>query len=224
MNYLLIANNDRDGVGQPAVNLCRSLANRGNKSKLIVLHKFSKNKFVRKIKRTIIARIFLFFLNFLKKNYSELFGFGHSTVKFEELKKYLDKTDVVIIFTLHKIISNFALEKILKAKKVVYFRPLDIELASGGCHFNEECQKFKNICKSCPKLYLKSFINIPYTNQLEKKRIFEKYRPTIFAQNNFVKNLFRQSSIFKKLNLIPVFLGTNTNRNKKYLKSYARKN
>ena len=155
MNYLLIANNDRDGVGQPAVNLCRSLANRGHKSKLIVLHKFSKNKFVRKIKRTIIARIFLFFLNFLKKNYSELFGFGHSTVKFEELKKYLDKADVVIIFTLHKIISNFALEKILKAKKVVYFRPLDIELASGGCHFNEECQKFKNICKSCPKLYLK---------------------------------------------------------------------
>ena len=77
MNYLLIANNDRDF--QPAVNFGRSLANRGHKSKLIVLHKFSKNKFVRKIKRTIIARIFLFFLNFLKKIYSELFGFGHST-------------------------------------------------------------------------------------------------------------------------------------------------
>ena len=50
MNYLLIANNDRDGVGQPAVNLCRSLANRGHKSKLIVLHKFSKTNSLEKLK------------------------------------------------------------------------------------------------------------------------------------------------------------------------------
>ena len=157
MNFLLIANNDIDGVGQPAVNLCKNLSIKGHQSRLIVLHKFSKKNFVKKIKRSIFARVLLFFLNFVKKNYSELFGFGYSTVKFEELKRYLDKADVVIIFTLHKIISNVTLEKILKTKKIVYFRPLDIELASGGCHFNEECSKFKSSCKRCPKLYYNNY-------------------------------------------------------------------
>ena len=223
MNFLLIANNDIDGVGQPAVNLCKNLSIKGHQSRLIVLHKFSKKKFVKKIKRSIFARILLFFLNLLKKKYSELFGFGYSTVKFEELKRYLDKADVVIIYTLHKIISNVTLEKILKTKKIVYFRPLDIELASGGCHFNEECSKFKSTCKRCPKLYYNNLIDIPFKNQSVKKKIFEKYKPTIFTQNHFVKNVFKQSSIFKNLNLIPVYLGANINRNKKYLKSYARK-
>ena len=78
---------------------------------------------------------------------------------------------MVIIFTLHKIISNVTLEKILKTKKIVYFRPLDIELASGGCHFNEECSKFKSSCKRCPKLYYNNFIDIPFKNQSEKKNI-----------------------------------------------------
>ena len=223
MNYLLIANNDSDGVGQPAVNLCKNLSDKGHQSNLVVLHKSSKKKFVKKIKRSLFARIFLFFLNFAKKNYSELFGFGYSTVKFEELKKHLDKADIVIIFTLNKIISNITLEKILKTKKIVYFRPLDIELASGGCHFNQDCSKFKTNCKRCPKLYYNNFIDAPFKNQMEKKRIFEKYKPTIFTQNNFVKNLFKQSAIFKNLNLVTIFLGINKNRNKKYFKFYARK-
>ena len=42
MNFLLIANNDIDGVGQPAVNLCKNLSIKGHQSRLIVLHKFSK--------------------------------------------------------------------------------------------------------------------------------------------------------------------------------------
>ncbi len=223
MNFLLIANNDFDGVGQTAVNLSQNLIDKGHKSELIVLHKFSNKNFVKKIQRSIIARISLFILNFIKKNFSELFGFGYSTVHFQELEKYLIKADVIIIFTFYKVVSNKSLEKILGLKKIVYFRPLDIELASGGCHFNESCQKFKNSCKACPKIYLDNLLNLPYKNQIEKKRIFEKYKPTVFTQNNYVKKLFKNSTIFKNINLIPVFLGANKDRNKFYSKSYARK-
>jgi len=158
----------------------------------------------------------------IKKSYSELFGFGDSTVNYYELKKYLDKSDIVIIFTFHKVISNKALEKILQNKKIVYFRPLDIELATGGCHFNEDCQKFKTHCNKCPKVYFNNFFNFPQKNQMEKKRIFEKYKPTVFTQNNYVKKLFKSSTIFKNTNLVPIFLGANKDRNKAYSKSYAR--
>ena len=67
MNFLLIANNDYDGVGQTAVNLSKNLIDKGHKSDLIVLHKFSNKKYVKKIQRSFIARILLFILNFIKK-------------------------------------------------------------------------------------------------------------------------------------------------------------
>ena len=40
MKFLLIANNDTDGIGQPVVNLFNNLLIRGHDAKIIVLHKF----------------------------------------------------------------------------------------------------------------------------------------------------------------------------------------
>ena len=43
-------------------------------------------------------------------------------------------------------------------KKIVYLRPLDMELATGGCHVNflyesgAECKKYITGCDNCPKL------------------------------------------------------------------------
>ena len=222
MNFLLISNNDFDGVGQPSVNLCKNFIDKGHEAKLVVLHKLSKKTYVTKIKRSLVARIHLFFLNLIKKKYSEIFSFGYSSVNYHELEKYVKNADVIIILELYKIMSNRAIEKILQTKKVVYFRPLDIELASGGCHFNETCTKFETKCSPCPKLYLNNFFNIPFKNQLEKKRIFEKYKPTVFTQNNYVKKLFKKSTVLKNVNLIPIFLGINKKRNENFSKSYAR--
>ena len=42
MNFLLISNNDFDGVGQPSVNLCKNFIDKGHDAKLIVLHKLSE--------------------------------------------------------------------------------------------------------------------------------------------------------------------------------------
>ena len=44
MKFLLIVNNDFDGVGQPAVNLSSNLKKKGHKTKIITLHKKSENK------------------------------------------------------------------------------------------------------------------------------------------------------------------------------------
>ena len=148
MKFLIILNNDFDGVGQPAINLSSNLKKKGHKTKIITLHKKSENKDIIKIKRSIISRIFLFILSFLMKDFSDLFGFGYSTVRYSEIEEHVEESDVIIIYTFYKIISNKMLSKILSTKKIIYFRPLDIELATGGCHFNETCQKFKSDCKT----------------------------------------------------------------------------
>ncbi len=214
MKFLLVINNDFDGVGQPAINLSSNLKKGGHKVKIITLHKTSKNNDVIKIKRSIISRFFLFVLSFLMKDFSDLFGFGYSTVKYAEIKKYVEESDIIIIYTFYKILSNEMLHKILNTKKVVYFRPLDIELASGGCHFNESCQ-------SCPRLYLD--FNLPKTNLLKKKKIFEYFKPLVFAQNNYVKNIFKNSTVFRNIKIQTVYLGANKNRAKFYSKIAARK-
>ena len=109
------------------------------------------------------------------------------------------EADIIIIFTLYKIISNKILKKILNTNKIVYFRPLDIELAAGGCHFNKGCQKFKSSCNKCPKFIFPNLVNYPTKNLFEKKRIFEKYKPRVFVQNNYVGKIFKSSNIFRIL-------------------------
>ena len=223
MKYLLIINNDTDGVGQPAINLCSNLIKKGHSSKIIALHKSSENPNVIKIKRSFFSRIFLYFLNFLKKDFNELFGFGFSTIGYKNIEKHVLEADIIIIFTLYKIISNKILKKILNTNKIVYFRPLDIELAAGGCHFNKGCQKFKSSCNKCPKFIFPNLVSYPTKNLFEKKKIFEKYKPRVFVQNNYVGKIFKSSNIFKNLKTYPVFIGTNDKRNKFYSKKRARK-
>ena len=117
MKFLLIINNEVDGVGQPAVNLSSNIKKKGHKAKIIALHKFTKNKDIIKIKRSIISRFFLFVLSFLMKDFSDLFGFGYSTAKYSEIKKHVEESDIIIIYTFYKILSNDMLFKILSTKK-----------------------------------------------------------------------------------------------------------
>ena len=143
MKFLLIINNDIDGVGQPAINLCSNLKKKGHESKIIALHKFTKNKNIIKVNRSLILRFFLYIFNFLKKDFSELFGFGYSTIKYTDIKKYIGNADIIIIYTLYKILSNEMLYKILNTKKIVYFRPLDINYLRGNPKKAYKNLKFK---------------------------------------------------------------------------------
>ena len=222
MKFLLITNNDSDGVGQPAVNLNNNLRKKGHESKILVLHKFTKSKDIVQIKRSLILRILLFILNFLKKDFSELFGFGYSTTNYNSISKYIEEADVIIIFTFYKILSNKMLDMILSKKKIVYFRPLDIEMATGGCHFNEECEKYKKDCDNCLKLNFFNISNITKRHLNEKKKIFEKFKPRVFVQNNFAKNIFKKSNIFKNLKTDVLYIGANSNRNFFYTKKFSR--
>ena len=51
MKYLLITNNDTDGIGQTVINLFNNLKKQGQKVKLLTLHNYHKNKDIIKIKR-----------------------------------------------------------------------------------------------------------------------------------------------------------------------------
>jgi glycosyltransferase involved in cell wall biosynthesis len=228
MKFLLITNNDYDGVGQHVLRTNIYLNKINYKSKILVLHKTTNDKNVFAVKRLFFLRLFSFFLNFIKINFKDLFSFGNSTIDYKSIKKYVEDSDILIIFSLHKILSYEDLNKILSQNKIVYFRPLDLEFATGGCHTNflegnKVCQKYKNSCDNCPKLNFLDIFNTGKLNLLKKKLFFLHYKPRIFVENTYTQNIYNKSLIFKKNPVEKIFLGTKDSRKKFYTKKNARK-
>ncbi len=223
MKFVLIANNDSDGIGQPVIKLFRNLRKEGHQAKVLTLHKTINDSNIVKIKRSFLSRFFLFLLNFLKKDFKELFWFNISSINFDDIKKYLKEADIIIIYTFHKFISSKILEKISEQKKIVYLRPLDMEIISGGCHFNQSCEQFKDNCYHCPKLNLDKFFGIANKNLLVKKRIIRKFKPKVIVQNYFVEGLIKKSNIFKNFKPVKIAVGVSKDRSKFFSKTNARK-
>ena len=230
MKFLILINNDFDGVGQTAINLADNLKKLNQKVKISLLHSKTNNQKIEIIKRSLFLRIIVFLFNFfkikkinnLKNDFLELFWFGNTTIKFQSIKKDIEESDVIIIFTFHKLISKKIFQEIMKYKKVILLRPLDIELATGGCHFNGDCQKFTDTCDKCPKLNFLNLFNITKENLIAKKKIVDQYKPKILVQNSYVKKIFQKSSIFKEAEMHIARLDVRKERKNFYKKEIAR--
>ncbi len=230
MKFLLISYNDSDGVGQVVLNLNKSLNKKGHKSEMIVLNKTdSNNNYLFKIPRSSIKKIFYYVLEFLKKRYVDLFSFGNTTINYKSIKKYIDRSEVIIIYSLHKFLDFKILSKIMEQNKIVYFRPLDMELATGGCHVNYlyetgvECEKYLSGCNNCPKLNYFNFFNISNSIFKKKKSFMEKYKPKIILENKFTKNFYQKSPITKCATNDFIYLNTRESRKTYIEKTEARK-
>ena len=132
-----------------------------------------------------------------------------------------------MIYSFINFLSINNLEKILQSKKIIYFRPLDMELASGGCHVNfdnqgNECKKYQKNCSNCPQLNFLNLFDLSKQIVNKKKLILEKYNPKILVENNFTKKIYENSYSCKNLNIRSVFLGVNKNRINYFEKKQAR--
>lgn len=230
MKFLLISYNDSDGVGQVVLNLNKSLNKKGHKSEMIVLSKTSyNNDSISEIPRSLIKRIFFYILEFLKKRYTDLFSFENTTINYNSIKKYIDRSEVIIIYSLHKFLDLQMLSKIMEKNKIVFLRPLDMELATGGCHVNylfeteEECKKYLSGCNNCPKLNFLNFFNISNSIFKKKKSFMKKYKPKILLENEFTRNFYQNSPITKYALNSFVYLNTRESRKEKIDKTEARK-
>ena len=230
MKFLILINNDSDGVGQTAINLSKNLKKLNHQVKVNLLHAKTKDQNIKIIKRSFFLRVLGFLFNLMKikkiqsfkKNFLELFWFGNTTIKFQSIKNDIEESDVIIIFTFYKLISKKIFREIMKYKKVILLRPLDIELATGGCHFNGKCENFIETCDRCPKLNFLNLFNITKKNLMAKKEILDKYKPKVLVQNSYVKKIFQRSSIFKKAEMHIARLDVRKERKNFYEKDNAR--
>lgn len=228
MKFLLVTYNDSDGVGQTVVNLNETLNNFGHQSKVILLNQSILSKNISKIKKSLFKRIFFYAYEFLKKRFSDLFSFGNSIIDYKKIEDHVNESDIIIIYTLHKFLTFGMLSKLFEKKKIIYFRPLDMELATGGCHVNflyenaNECTKYLTGCNNCPKLNKLNVFNISNKIFKKKKKFFSKYKPTIILENKFTKNFYDNSPITREAKNEVIYLPVRENRKKLIKKADAR--
>ena len=98
MKFLILTNNDSDGVGQTAINLSNNLKKLNHEAKVSLLHSKTNDQNIKIIERSIFLRIIGFLFNLLKikkinnfkKNFLELFWFGNTTINFYSIKKDIE--------------------------------------------------------------------------------------------------------------------------------------
>ena len=177
-------------------------------SKMFVLKKNINDKSIKKFSNEHDLRylkyLYFFFLS-NKKKYS-FYNYGKYLIKENsQLKELLsEKPDAVIVYNNSNLIHPKILNYLTKQKIRLIFYPMDMELITGGCHYNFECNGYKKNCKPCPAVNL--FLNTnPSKNLIEKKKYFNDIKITFLSATRQIFKDISKSTLFnnkKHKNLI----------------------
>jgi len=177
-------------------------------SKMFVLKKNINDKSIKKFSNEHDLRYlkYLYFFFLSNKNRYSFYNYGKYLIKENsQLKELLsEKPDAVIVYNNSNLIHPKILNYLTKQKIKLIFYPMDMELITGGCHYNFECNGYKKNCKPCPAVNL--FLNTkPSKNLMEKKKYFNDIKITFLSATRQIFKDISKSTLFnnkKHKNLI----------------------
>ena len=180
MKVLMIATNDIfGGAARATFRIHQALRERGVDSKILVLQKDSDDPNVielygkwSKIIFFFRARLDAVFWKFYKNKTKTLFS--PSLLPFSGVVRKINKIDHDII-VLNWVCGGMINSKdIYKIKSPVLWTIYDMWAFTGGCHYNEECEKYKNECGNCKVLRSRKDNDLSRFVFRTKKRYFNK--------------------------------------------------
>ncbi len=90
------------------------------------------------------------------------------------------------------------IEDLLKIKKPLVWSLHDMWAFTGGCHYDEECQKYKQNCGNCKVLNSKKEKDLSRKVWNRKKRVFNKLENmTIIGLSRWIMRASKESSLLK---------------------------
>lgn len=170
-------------------------------SRMIVLNKHSKEKnifeFQYEKKSSLYKKVRFFFLN--EKNRYSFYNYGKYVVDtHDQLKKLLNfHPDIIIIYNNTNFIHPKLIKFLAKKKIKIYFFLMDMELITGGCHYNYECDGYKKLCDACPAIKY-PWKNIPKNNLDTKFKYYKNIKINFLSPNKKVLEQVNSSKIFNK--------------------------
>lgn len=215
MKILHISTSDTKGGGaRSAFRLHQGLLKLGVESRMLVLHRFSKEASISKyewpkdrIRRWIYGRKKEKVKNKLlaykstKPQGFELFSVDQTP--FENLADQLADYDLINLHWVAGFVDIESLFSSLPKDKPIVWRLSDMNPLTGGCHYDAECGKYLTECQSCPQLG--STKNDDLSNEIwnRKKSVFEKIGSERFyfvTQSKWMAENTSKSVIFSKYN------------------------
>lgn len=209
MNVLIVNTTDIEGgAARAAYRLHRSLLVAGLDSKMLVQSKTSDDftvigpagklqKGLGKIRPTLDA--------IPVKRYKDRTKtlFSPSWLPFSSIADHINEIDPDIVH-LHWVTGGMLrIEDVARIRAPVVWSLHDMWAFTGGCHYDEECGKFKNSCGSCPVL-ASAKENDLSSKVLQRKQVSFKQHTnlTIVGLSNWLAKQAKSSTLFKNASVV----------------------
>lgn len=196
------------GAARAAYRLHQALQSEGVESYMLVQSKKSDDHTIIGPETTIQKKLYLrrpildsFPLRLYKNRTRTLFS--PAWLPFSGMVDRINASDADIVH-LHWIAAGMIrIEDIAKIKKPIVWSLHDMWAFTGGCHYDEECSKYKYECCSCPVLGSKKVNDLSRSVFARKQQTFGKINNlTIVGLSHWLVDCASQSSLFANTRVV----------------------
>ena len=119
------------------------------------------------------------------------------------LKQVQKNYDIVIVYFWQGLLSFKTINELYdKYPSKFIFICADFSPMSGGCHFTNDCDKYKKGCGACQALNSSNVHDFTRFNVKYRKKVYEKVKPIIYANTYMIDFFFKKSYLLKDQKLI----------------------
>lgn len=207
MKVVHLVTDDIGGAGRAARRIHAALQQQGVDSKVIVLEKYDQNDCQRVLNNKIARTIF----KVIRKGYQKKSASQYELVRFSELGyglpldkvKEIQEADIVHLHWInYSFISNHALERLFKNKKIVWTLH-DMWPFTAGCYYDSECGQYKKGCHACQ--LIKQDNGVSENAWKKKKSLYEKANDLTFVGcSKWITDCAAQSMLTKRFSCINI--------------------
>ncbi|NER78127.1 MAG: glycosyltransferase [Leptolyngbya sp. SIO1D8] len=119
------------------------------------------------------------------------------------------------IINLHWVNTGYVqIESLAKLQKPIVWTLHDMWAFTGGCHYNQECDRYTQSCGSCPQLQSHKERDLSRWVWHRKSKAWQKRNFTIVALSSWLKDCAQASTLFRdwRIELIPNGIDTQVYR------------
>ena len=114
------------------------------------------------------------------------------------------------IVNLHWICRGFIqIETLAKLKKPLIWTLQDMWAFTGGCHYDQNCERYQDSCGACPQLNSSNNCDLSRWVWQRKASSWKKVNLTIVTSSSWLGKCARKSSLFRDLQIEVIHSGLN---------------
>lgn len=129
-------------------------------------------------------------------------------------------TDIIHLHWISGGLIN--IETIAKLNKPLVWTLHDMWAFTGGCHYNQECQLYKENCGNCPQMPKRFNIDLSSWVWERKAKAWADLNCTVVTPSHWLAKCAASSSLFKDCNIKVIPYGLDTEVYKPYQKNLVR--